>query len=66
MSYTSLGKTSLLNEPHIITLQREVENYTRKLEQEKRRLLAIEETYEMVQKEFEENKQKKQELIKRA
>jgi len=44
---SSVGK-SLLMEPHIVTLQKEVDNYTRKVEHEKRRLFALEETYNMV------------------
>ena len=32
LSYSNFGTKSLLNEPRTLTLQREVENYTRKLE----------------------------------
>ena len=35
VSYSQVGK-NLLNEPEIIKLQRDVDYYTRKLEQEKR------------------------------
>jgi len=55
---------SILTESHITSLQREVDNYTRKLEQEKRRLFAIEETYSIVSKEYREHKCKLLELQK--
>jgi len=49
-------------EPHIVTLQKEVDNYTRKVEHEKRRLFALEETYNMVSREHELKKEKVTEL----
>ncbi|EGR27002.1 hypothetical protein IMG5_203420 [Ichthyophthirius multifiliis] len=55
-------KSSILSEPISISLQREVDNYTRKLEQEKRRLYALEETYNMAHKENLQKKQKIKEL----
>jgi len=58
---SSVGK-SLLMEPHIVTLQKEVDNYTRKVEHEKRRLFALEETYNMVSREHELKKEKVTEL----
>lgn len=44
--------TSLLQEPHIVTLQKEVDNYTRKVEHEKRRLFSLEESLNMVLREL--------------
>jgi len=43
-----------LNESDVQRLQREVDNFTRKLEQEKRRLFTVEETHIATQKEYRE------------
>ncbi|KRX06813.1 hypothetical protein PPERSA_11458 [Pseudocohnilembus persalinus] len=56
---SQFGNSSILQENHSQTLQKEVDQYTRKLEHEKRKLYSIEETYEMTLKEY---KQKKDEL----
>jgi len=47
---------NLLSEPEVVKLQRELDNYTRKLEQEKRRLFSLEESHNIVLKEFRERK----------
>lgn len=41
VNYSQIGK-NLLNEPEIVKLQRDVDYYTRKLEQEKRWLFYLE------------------------
>jgi len=47
-----------LNESDVQRLQREVDNFTRKLEQEKRRLFTVEETHIATQKEYREKAKK--------
>jgi len=47
---------NLLAEPDIVKLQRDLDNYTRKLEQEKRRLFSLEEAHNIVLKEFRDRK----------
>lgn len=44
---TSIAKSVLL-EPQVITLQRESENYIRKVEQEKKHYYSVEETWALV------------------
>ena len=61
-SMSSAAGKSLLMEPHIVTLQKEVDNYTRKVEHEKRRLFGLEETYNMVQREHELKKERVMDL----
>jgi len=45
-----------LSEPDVVKLQRDLDNYTRKLEQEKRRLFSLEEAHNIVLKEYRERK----------
>eukprot|EP01017_Pseudomicrothorax_dubius_P045868 TRINITY_DN8001_c0_g1_i3.p1 TRINITY_DN8001_c0_g1~~TRINITY_DN8001_c0_g1_i3.p1 ORF type:complete len:516 (+),score=147.52 TRINITY_DN8001_c0_g1_i3:130-1677(+) len=52
------GGRNLLGESEVSRLQREVDNYTRKVEQEKRRLIATEETHSMVMRELTELKRR--------
>jgi len=54
----SFNKTNLLAESDISKLQRDLDNYTRKLEQEKRRLFGLEEAYNIVHKEHKDRKNK--------
>lgn len=54
----SFNKTNLLAESDISKLQRDLDNYTRKLEQEKRRLFGLEEAYNIVHKEHKDRKSK--------
>jgi hypothetical protein len=61
LSYTNANKSQVA-ESEIQRLQREVDNYTRKYEQEKRRLFGIEETYNLVYKEHHERQKKVQDL----
>ncbi|EAR84486.1 outer dynein arm protein (macronuclear) [Tetrahymena thermophila SB210] len=61
-SIASAAGRSLLSEPHIVTLQKEVDNYTRRVEHEKRRLFSLEETYNMVKREHQQKKEKITEL----
>ncbi|CAK74942.1 unnamed protein product (macronuclear) [Paramecium tetraurelia] len=47
----SHGKQGQLNEPIIITLQREIDNYTRKVEIERRKLFNLEQQHRQLQEE---------------
>ncbi|CAD8061669.1 unnamed protein product [Paramecium sonneborni] len=47
----SHGKQGQLNEPIIITLQREIDNYTRKVETERRKLFNLEQQHRQLQEE---------------
>ena len=63
---TSVTKTvvSGLGESQLETLQREVDNYTRKLEQEKKKYFSIQDTHKMVTEEYEKEKAHLNELKK--
>jgi chromosome segregation ATPase len=54
----SVNRTNVLGEPEIVKLQRDLDHYTRKLEQEKRRLFGLDEAYNSLHKEFKERKTK--------
>lgn len=60
----SLAKTITpgLAETQLETLQREVDTYTRKLEQEKKKYFSIQDTYKLVSEEHEREKAKLDEL----
>jgi hypothetical protein len=47
---------SALLEPQVITLQRESENYIRRVEHEKKHYYSVEETWALVEKEWKEKK----------
>jgi hypothetical protein len=49
---------NLLGEPEIVKLQRDLDSYTRKLEQEKRRLFSLEESHNIVLREYKDRKNK--------
>ena len=49
-------------EPKVVTLQRESENYIRKVEQEKKHYYNVEETFMLVFKEWKEKKEKMKEV----
>ena len=63
---TSANKTVVSREAEtqLETLQREVDNYTRKLEQEKKKYFTIQDEYKTVNAEFEKEKEKLNELKK--
>ncbi|EGR34887.1 hypothetical protein IMG5_001160 [Ichthyophthirius multifiliis] len=60
-SLAKIGK-SILNEPLQVSLQRDIENFTKKIEQERRRLYTLDKTYNNQQKEFITIKEKVTEL----
>ncbi len=51
-SVSLLNRTSILHEPEINCLQRDADYYTRKYEQEKRKLLLIQESHEQLKTEL--------------
>lgn len=57
----SINKSLLSADPtesHLETLQREVDTYTRKLEQEKRKYFSIQDTFKNVTEEYDNEKNK--------
>ncbi|EGR30549.1 hypothetical protein IMG5_129680 [Ichthyophthirius multifiliis] len=60
------NEKSILQEPIIVSMQKEVDNYTRKLEQEKRRLFGLDETYNIVLKEYKQKIQSIKELKQKS
>lgn len=66
VSQSQLLGRSLLTEPQTVSMQKEVDTYTRKLEQEKRRLYSIEENWDIVRKEYNEKKLHIQALKKQS
>lgn len=65
---TSITKsiTPGLGETHLESLQREVDSYTRKLEQEKKKYFSIEDTHKLVSEEYMREKAKLDELKKES
>lgn len=57
---TSISKTitSGLGETQLETLQREVDNYTRRLEQEKKKYFSVQDSYKIVSEEYQKEKVK--------
>lgn len=57
---TSISKTitSGLGETQLETLQREVDNYTRRLEQEKKKYFSVQDSYKIVSEEYQKEKAK--------
>lgn len=55
---TSVSKTMVsgLGETQLETLQREVDTYTRKLEQEKKKYFTIQDTHKIVSEEYQKEK----------
>lgn len=50
-------QSSILHESQVLSLQRESENYIRKVEQEKKHFYSIEENYQSAKKDWQEKKE---------
>lgn len=62
-SFNYTNNKSILLEPKVVTLQRDSENYIRKVEQEKKHYYNVEETFMLVFKEWKEKKEKMKEVV---